>query len=81
MALRDNSHVYHLFVDPRVQGQGIASALWAEMKAHARAHGNPGRFTVNSSPGAMPVYSAFGFTAAGERQEDHGLIYVPMASV
>lgn len=78
IALRDNSHLYHLFVADQFQGRKVASDLWAELKAMALASGNPGRFTVNSSVGAVPVYRAFGFRINGEYVAANGIVYVPM---
>ena len=78
IALRDNAHLFHLFVAERFQGHRIASALWADIKAMALADGNPGRFTVNSSVAAVPVYRAFGFRTSGEHMAADGIVYVPM---
>lgn len=77
-ALRDNSHLFHLFVDTRFQGCGLASRLWAELHTHALEAGNPGQFTVNASVGALPVYRRFGFAALGGPVEQDGLRYVRM---
>jgi N-acetylglutamate synthase-like GNAT family acetyltransferase len=50
VAVRDNSHLYHLFVSKRFQGQGLARRLWEVTKTASLGAGNPGLFTVNSSP-------------------------------
>jgi GNAT superfamily N-acetyltransferase len=78
VAVRDAGHLYHLFVDQRFQGRGIARALWAHARTCVEAAGNPGRFTVNSTPVAVPVYERFGFRATGPRVEMNGIAYVPM---
>lgn len=52
VALRDNSHLFHLFVAEPFQGQGLGGKLWQMVKARAIQSGNPGEFTVNSSLGA-----------------------------
>lgn len=78
IALRDNAHLFHLFVAERFQGRKLASALWAEAKAVALAAGNPGRFTVNSSVAAVPVYRAFGFRPNGDHMAADGIVYLPM---
>ena len=78
IALRDNAHLFHLFVAERFQGRGIASALWADTKAMALAAGNPGRFTVNASMAAVPVYRAFGFRSNGDHMAADGIVYLPM---
>lgn len=78
VAIRDDKHLYHLFVSPQFQRQGLASQLWAHAKADALRRGNLGEFTVNSSPFAVPVYAAFGFVAVGDKMETHGIAFVPM---
>jgi N-acetylglutamate synthase-like GNAT family acetyltransferase len=66
VAVRDNSHLYHLFVATAFQRQGIARQLWQLAKEQAVRAGNPGRFTVNSSLRAVPV-SGSGSSPAGQR--------------
>ncbi len=51
VALRDESHVFHLFVTADAQGQGIARAL----RQHAQLRSNHSTFTVNASLNAVPV--------------------------
>ncbi len=78
-AVRDNTHLLHLFVDAAFQGQGAGRELWRHAKAAAMAAGNQTGFTVNSTPYAVPVYQTFGFHATGERMVMHGVAFVPMA--
>ena len=78
IALRDNAHLYHLFVAPAFQGKGLSRMLWEHVHAMARSHGNAGHFTVNSTPHAIPVYERFGFTATGPQVETKGIAFVPM---
>lgn len=52
--------------------------VWKHARAEAQAAGNPGGFSVNSTPVAVPVYERFGFQAAGPRVEMNGIAYVPM---
>ena len=78
VALRDNSHLFHLFVAKPFQRQGLGGQLWQMVKANAFQSGNPGRFTVNSSLGALPVYEKFGFTANGPVLQTHGVAFQPM---
>jgi GNAT superfamily N-acetyltransferase len=78
VGVRNNAHLYHLFVAETMQGKGVARQLWTvAMDACLRA-GNPGRFTVNSSNHAVPVYEAFGFTRSAPTQDDAGVLYNPM---
>lgn len=75
IAMRDRSHVFHLFVAPQFQRLGLATRLW-----HAALASAPGLadFTVNSSPAALPVYQRFGFAPTGAQVEMHGIRFVPM---
>lgn len=78
IALRDNRHLFHLFVAPAFQRRGIARHLWRITRAAAIEAGNRDGFTVNSSLCAQPVYERFGFQASGPAIHEHGIAYVPM---
>lgn len=78
VAVRDDSHLFHLFVGRDFHRQGLATRLWQIAKADAEAHGNNGTFTVNSSDYAVPVYERFGFVIDGERESKDGVSFVPM---
>ena len=78
VAVRDNSHLFHLFVTPAFQGRGVAHQLWHAAKGQAVRAGNAGRFTVNSSLRAVPVYERFGFVASGPSIAKHGISFQPM---
>lgn len=78
IALRDVSHVFHLFVSRQHQRIGIARRLWQEAKAQARKTAPITQFTVNSSLGAVPVYGAFGFEPTGAVVSVHGISFLPM---
>jgi GNAT superfamily N-acetyltransferase len=77
IALRDVTHIFHMFVGRSHQRTGLARRLWAEARAHALGSG-PVRFTVNSSLDAVPVYRAFGFVPTGEVASVHGISFLPM---
>lgn len=77
MALRDRTHVFHLFVEPALQRRGLAAALWARARDEALAAGATA-FTVNASLPAVAVYAAFGFAADGPPAEAHGVRFQPM---
>lgn len=79
--VRDGGHLYHLFVAEPYHGRGIAARLWESAEREARAHGNPGRFTLNSSRFAIPFYERLGFTATDALQVKDGLAYLPMQRV
>lgn len=78
IALRDNSHVFHMFVDKAHHRQGVAAALWQSARRAALEAGNPGVFTVNASNHAVPVYEKMGFVRTAEMQCKNGIYYNPM---
>jgi GNAT superfamily N-acetyltransferase len=80
VALRDNAHLFHLFVAEDFQGQGLATRLWQRVESEALRAGNPGTFTVNASLDAVPLYEKFGFAREGEVQRVHGVVFQPMRS-
>ena len=78
IAIRDGSHLFHLFVERAHQRQGIARLLWERALGELCTLSNEGAFTVNSSLSAVPVYQAFGFAPAGPLQSVHGISFLPM---
>lgn len=78
VALRDNTHLYHLFITQAHQGKGLGRSLWQSVKQAALRAGNGGQFTVNSSLNAVPVYERFGFIPSGPKFEKNGVAFVPM---
>jgi GNAT superfamily N-acetyltransferase len=78
VAIRDGSHLFHLFVERSQQGQGVARRLWERALQELCAPGTDGGFTVNSSLSAVAVYKAFGFVPAGPIQREHGISCLPM---
>ncbi len=78
VGVRDAAHLYHLFVAEPFHGRGIAARLWDTARRQARAQGNPGRFTVNSSMYADPVYERLGFVATDGPQVQEGVAFLPM---
>jgi GNAT superfamily N-acetyltransferase len=78
IALRDTTHVHHLFVASEFHRQGVAAKLWERAKANAISLGNKEGFSVRSSEYAVPVYERFGFHVVGARAEKDGVIFVPM---
>ncbi len=77
-AVKENRHLYHLFVSERYQGRGIARDLWEAAKAASLAAGNPGRLTVNSSLGAAGLYEKWGFVKMSDAVDKSGVVSVPM---
>jgi GNAT superfamily N-acetyltransferase len=78
IAIRDGSHLFHLFVERSYQRRGIARRLWERALEELCAPGRDGGFTVNSSLRAVPVYLAFGFVPAGSIESTHGISFLPM---
>jgi GNAT superfamily N-acetyltransferase len=78
IAVRERSHLFHMFVGKRWQRRGIARQLWEVARREAIAGGNPGFFTVNSSNYALPVYESWGFVRTAPMQFTKGLYYNPM---
>ena len=78
---RDNSHLYHLFVEEPHQGNGYSRELWEVAKAVCIAEGNSGLFTVNSSLNAQEVYKSWGFVPIGGIRESGGVKDIPMKLV
>lgn len=79
IAVRERSHLFHLFVDQRWQRQGVAHRLWEVAQAKSLEGGPLPAFTVNSSNHALPVYEAFGFVRTAPMQCVKGLYFNPMA--
>ena len=78
IAIRENKHLYHLFVVPSCQRRQFGRQLWEYAKAKAIMAGNQGEFTVNSSLNAVPVYQAFGFETTSEMKQANGVSFLPM---
>ncbi len=79
--MRDHTHLYHLFVAPHVQGQGLARRMWRLLLQAAREAGKGQRITVNSSPVGVPVYERLGFRQEGTEIRTDGIRYTPMTWV
>jgi len=78
ISIRENNHLYHLFVAEQYQRKGIAQKLWEKAKNDCLKSGNPGTFTVNSSNNAIAVYESFGFQQSEPTQELNGVLFNPM---
>ena len=78
VAMRDQTHLFHLFVAAAHQRIGIARALWEQARQLSLRAGPIAEFTVNSSLNAVPVYRSFGFVPAGAVMQVHGIAFLPM---
>ena len=78
VAMRDNGHLFHLFVSRDLHGRGLGRRLWELARDEALALGNPGIFTVNASDHALPMYTRLGFVPTGPREEKNGIAWTPL---
>ena len=78
IAIRNNKHIFHLFVHPDYHGQGIATQLWQIASKHALQRGNPGNFTVFSSSFAHDMYKKWGFRETQVFMVKNGIRSIPM---
>lgn len=78
VGMKDNAHLYHLFVADSQQGKGLSRTLWEQAKDVCLANGNEGQFTVNSALNATDVYLKFGFVPVSGVRERAGIKDMPM---
>jgi GNAT superfamily N-acetyltransferase len=78
VGIRENKHVYHLFVADFFCGRGLARELWHVARDACRQAGNPGDFTVNSSKFAVEMYRKFGFVESSAPVTKNGVVSIPM---
>ena len=78
-AMRDDSHLFELFVSTRLHGHGIARQLWQRTMRDAIRRADTRHFTLKASAMAVPVYLHFGFVPSGPLLvSDTGLVTQPM---
>lgn len=70
------AHIVCFFVRGDCQRRGVGRALWQWL----RMHSTQPCITVNASPGAVPAYARFGFTATGPEQVADGIRFTPMVA-
>lgn len=78
VGVKDNSHLYHLFVVEHYHGMGLARRLWGTAMDECKRKGNRGTFTVNSSNNAIGVYEKLGFERTGPTVEKDVVFFNPM---
>lgn len=78
VAVRDHSHLQHLYIVPSFQGRGVGKYLWETARNQAIAAGNPEQFTVNAVLSAIPFYQRMGFASVGDVTLTGGLKCQPM---
>jgi GNAT superfamily N-acetyltransferase len=77
IGVRRGTHLFSLYVAPRMQGRGLARTMFTHVQSRASS-GSTRVLTVNSSRNAVPIYEHFGFVATGGKVDADGLVYVPM---
>lgn len=81
IALRDGRHLFHLFVAPAWQRQGLATRLWQLASVQALAAPGlppPAVFTLNASLPAVGFYQRLGFVTEGDAVTANGIRFQPM---
>lgn len=79
-ALRDVTHLYHLFVASEWHGRGIGRRLWEAARDDSFVRmPSLAAFTVNASTFARPVYRRLGFRASGDAWLKNGIRSWPMS--
>ncbi|MFT5674304.1 MAG: N-acetylglutamate synthase-like GNAT family acetyltransferase [Paraglaciecola sp.] len=78
VGMKNNSHLYHLFIADPQQGLGLSRTLWEIARDECLANGNTGMFTVNSALNAQNVYLKFGFKPIDGIREKFGIKDIPM---
>ena len=78
VAMRGNTHLYHLFVDTSMHGTGLGRALWEHARDVCRQNGNTGRYTVDATPDTVGFYERFGFEVSGTLGVRNGHPAMPM---
>jgi GNAT superfamily N-acetyltransferase len=78
IAMRDRTHLFHLFVARSYQRQGLARELWRRAREAAGPRNDAQEFTVNSSLSAVTVYERLGFERTSPAVQQDGVAFVPM---
>jgi len=78
VAMKNDTHLYHLFVAEPEQGTGLARRLWETAKSDCLSRSSPEYFTVNSSLNAEKVYKSWGFVPVAGVRETGGVKDIPM---
>jgi len=79
LAIKEQNHIFHLFVNKKSHRQGIAKALWQDwLEKRINLSGEASDFTVNSSKFAVDFYRELGFIASPCLFEKNGITCYPM---
>jgi GNAT superfamily N-acetyltransferase len=77
LAVRDRNYISLFFIDSDFQGMGIGRKLFEVIRKEIASCGE---FAINvhSSPFAVPIYEALGFSKIDIEQSEAGIRYTPM---
>lgn len=78
VAVRDRTHLFHLFVAREAQRRGIGRKLWHAALSAVDPSGTAKVFTVNSTVSGLSFYEHLGFSSTGSKVEAHGICFIPM---
>jgi GNAT superfamily N-acetyltransferase len=78
VAIRNDSHLQHLYIAPSHQSRGVGKYLWETARDQAITAGNTEQFTVNAVLSAIPFYQRMGFESVGDVTLTGGLRCQPM---
>lgn len=76
--MREETHLYHLFVSDEYQGQGLSRKLWETAMSDVKTRVEVTSFTVNSAVNAEHVYLSFGFKRINDVRSRGGMVDIPM---
>ncbi len=78
LGLKNQSHLYHLFVAEEHQGAGLARLLWQRVLDDTTDNAGIKAFTVNSSNHAVGFYRKLGFSQTQPMTVKDGIQFNPM---
>jgi len=82
LAIKDKNHLFHFFVKPECQSQGVGHKLWQTFLQVFNSENYSSQqfkeITVNSSDFALSFYQKLGFVMKTTRQQKNGVCYTPM---
>lgn len=78
VAMRDMTHLFHLFVAEERHGGGLGRRLWDTARASVAASADATALTVNASANAAAIYRHWGFVDTGPLMQHGGIAFIPM---
>ncbi len=81
LASKNASHLFHFFIHPDWQCQGVGSKLWKSYLQKRSAIKGINSVTVNASDFAMEFYLKIGFTIQQPREIKNGMCFTAMEHV